>query len=256
MNATLNVARAVAKRNLRHALKNPALLLPSLLFPLLFLLAFAGGLSALGNAPGFHYAPGYTGFQFVFVFLQAAAFGGVFSAFALAADFESGFARRIMVAAPHRTGIVLGYVISAFVRFVLTGAVVFVAGLIGGMKILGTGIDVFGLIGLAFIVNVVAVLFGAGVALRARTLQAGPFMQLPIFLTLMIAPVYVPLPLLSGWIKAVASVNPATAILQAGRGFLAGVHQTTGLAFACAVALALVLAIWAVRGVRKAESAG
>ncbi len=41
------VALAVARRNLTHAFKNPALLVPAALFPLVFLLAFAGAAAAL-----------------------------------------------------------------------------------------------------------------------------------------------------------------------------------------------------------------
>ena len=42
--------------------------------------------------PGFDFPSGYTAFQFVFVLLQASAFGGVFTGFGIAADFENGFA--------------------------------------------------------------------------------------------------------------------------------------------------------------------
>ena len=77
-------------------------LLPSLIFPLFFFTAFAGGLSNVGNVPGFDFPSGYTAFQFVFVLLQAAAFGGVFTGFGIAADFENGFARRLLLA--RRTG--------------------------------------------------------------------------------------------------------------------------------------------------------
>ena len=54
---------------------------------LFFFAAFAGGLSAVGNVPGFDFPSGYTAFQFVFVLLQSAAFGGVFTGFAIARDF-------------------------------------------------------------------------------------------------------------------------------------------------------------------------
>ena len=67
-----SVAFTVAWRTLHNAFHNPALLLPSLLFPLFFFTAFAGGLSGLGEAPGFDFPSGYTAFQFVFVLLQAA----------------------------------------------------------------------------------------------------------------------------------------------------------------------------------------
>ena len=40
--------------------------------------------------------------------------------------------------------------------------------------------------------------------MRLRTMQAGPAMQMPVFLVLFLAPVYVPLDLLSGWLHAVA----------------------------------------------------
>jgi ABC-type multidrug transport system permease subunit len=248
-----SVALAVAKRSLTHAFKNPALLLPSILFPLVFLLAFAGGLSTIDKVPGFNYPPGYTTFQFVFVFLQSAAFGGVFTGFGIAADFESGFARRLLLAAPSRPALLLGYAMAAMVRFLFTAVWVTLAAFIGGLSIQGGGIDVFGLLALGLLVNVAATMFAAGVSYRARTLQAGPFMQIPIFLTLFLAPVYVPLPLLTGWIKGAASLNPATAFLQAGRGFLSGVHQTTGVAFLCAAALAALMGLYALRGLRKAE---
>jgi len=81
------VARGVAWRSIHNTLVSPAILLPSIIFPLFFLVAFAGGLSRLADVPNFHYAPGYTAFQFVFVFLQSAAFGGVFTGFAVARDF-------------------------------------------------------------------------------------------------------------------------------------------------------------------------
>ena len=86
------------------------------------------------------------------------------------------------------------------------------------MQVLGDGIDLFGLVLLGLLVNVAAVLWATGVAMRFRTLQAGPLMQVPVFLTLFLAPVYVPLDLLKGWIHAVAWSNPATFLLEAGRG--------------------------------------
>ena len=65
-------------------------------------------------------------------------------------------------------------------------------------------------------------LFGTGVAMRLRTMQAGPAIQTPAFLLLFLAPVWVPYDLLTGWVQAAASVNPVTLVLEAERGFLAG----------------------------------
>ena len=68
----------------------------------------------------------------------------------------------------------------------------------------------------ALLVNIAATLFGAGVALRTQDVQAGPLMQMPVFVLLFLAPVYVPLALLTGWIHTVASYNPVTALIDAG----------------------------------------
>src|SRR5262249_35808016 len=98
--------------------------------------------------------------------------------------------------------------------------------------------------------------FAAGIALRFRTIQAGPLMQTPVFLILFLAPVYVPLSLLTGWIHAVATVNPVTAILNGSRALLSGTEGRIALAFLVAGGVAVLVAPWAVRGLRKAEDAG
>ena len=54
--------------------------------------------------------------------------------------------------------------------------------------------------------------------MRFRSVQAGPLMQMPIFMVLFLSPVYVPLALLTGWIHAVARLNPITYVVGAGRG--------------------------------------
>jgi len=253
---TLYVAEGVAWRVLHNVFTNPSLLIPSLIFPLFFFTAFAGGLSRISQVPGFDYPLGYTAFQFVFVLLQSAAFGGVFTGFGIARDFESGFGRRLLLSAPHRTGIVLGYTVAAVARWAVTVGVVTAVALVVGMKVGGSGIDIAGLYMLGLIINLAAVLWAAGVALRLRTMQAGPVMQMPVFLLLFFAPVYVPLALLQGWIHDVARINPITRVLEAGRGFLAGTPTEVGLAFGVAGALVVLFSLWALRGLRSAEQAG
>jgi ABC-2 type transport system permease protein len=247
------VALAVAWRVVYKALTLPAFLLPALLFPLIFFLGFAGALGRVDQVPGFEYPAGYTAFQFAFVLLQSAAMGGVFTGFNIAHDFERGFARRLLIAAPNRAGIILGYALATMVRWSFNIAIVFAVALLIGMDVLGGPIDLFGLLVLGLIVNVIGLLWAAGVAFRLRSPQAGPIMQLPIFLLLFLAPVFVPIDLLQGWIHAVASVNPFTALLEASRSLLAGQEQGVLLAFGLAFPLSLLFAYWAVTGLRSAE---
>jgi ABC-2 type transport system permease protein len=121
------------------------------------------------------------------------------------------------------------------------------------MRVTGDGVDMFGLYGLAALLALAGYGWAAGVAFRFRSIQAGPLMQTPVFLIIFLAPVYVPLALLKGWIHAVASVNPATAFLEAGRGLISGVHDHTALAYVCALGLIALFGIWTLTGLRNAE---
>jgi len=250
---TWDVARALAWRQMRILLKNPSLFVPPMLFPLMSFTAFAGGLSQMRHVPGFDFKGGYTSFQFVFVLLQSAAFGGVFTGFGIARDFERGFARRLLIAAQRRSGLVAGYALASLMRWSMVAVMLTIVALIARMEIGGNGVDIVGLYTLALIVNVLGVLWAAGIALRFRSVQAGPLMQTPIFMLLFLAPVYVPLGLLQGWIHTVAKFNPFTAFVEAGRGFISGDPYHSAAAFGIALAMATLLSVWALRGLRRAE---
>jgi ABC-2 type transport system permease protein len=131
-----------------------------------------------------------------------------------------------------------------------------VVALIAGMNIFGGPLDVFGMYALALLINVAGLLWACGVAMRFRTIQAGPVMQMPVFLILFFAPVYVPLALLTGWIEAVATLNPLTYVLEAVRGLLAGDEVYVISSFSIALGLVSLFAVWSLRGLRKAEAAG
>jgi ABC-2 type transport system permease protein len=249
-----NVSLAVGWRVIHNVLHNPTLLIPGLIFPLINFVAFAGGLSRLRHVPGFDYAPGYSGFQFCFVLLQSAAFGGVFTGFGIARDFEYGFSRRLLLAASHRSGIIVGYAIGALLRWLITAAVVTAVALLAGMQIKGDGIDLVGMYTLAVVVNFAFLLWACGIAMRFQSIQAGPIMQTPVFLLLFFAPVYVPLKLLQGWIHGVAVANPITRLVEALRSLLAGQPAEVGIAYGVAFALAAGFAAWALWNLRYAES--
>jgi len=71
-----------------------------------------------------------------------------------------------------------------------------------------------------------------------------------------LAPVYVPLALVAGWVHDVAAYNPVTALLEASRGFIAGEPTKVGISAACLAGLIALTALWARGGLRSAEAAG
>jgi ABC-2 type transport system permease protein len=138
----------------------------------------------------------------------------------------------------------------------MIAVVLTVVALVAGMQVGGNGVDLVGLYGLAIIFNQVGLLWACGVAMRFRSTQAGPLMQTPVFLLLFLAPVYVPLSLLQGWIHEVARFNPLTFLVESGRGFIEGEPTQVAAAFSIALALLAVFAVWARTGLARAERAG
>lgn len=254
MGTWLTAVVGIGVRQTNALLKNPALLFPSLLFPLLFFAAFAGGLAELVRIPGFDYAPGYTSFQYVFVLFQSSMFGGIFVGFAVARDFESGFARRLMLAVPHRSAIPAGYAFAAMIRAAITIAFVTVVGLVAGVHLMGSALDIVALFVLALLSNLLGSLWSLGIALRFQSLSATPLMQVPFFILLFLAPVYVPLDLLAGWIAEIASVNPVTFLFEAGRALLAGEPGPIVAAWLVILVGGVVMGVWALLGLRAAET--
>ena len=233
------------KRQLGHAL-------PPLLIPLFFFAAFAGALGAIGNTEGFEYYS-YTAFQFVFVFFLTMIFCGVFTAMDIGGFYEAGMGRRLMLATPRRMAIVGGFLLSGILRGVLFGAIVWAIALASGMDVPGSPLDVAALLALGLLLNVATTLYGAGVALRLRTRAAGALILLPTYMAIFLTPIFSTRDQLTGWVATVADVNPLTAVLESGRGFLAGETESVALAFGVAAGLVIVFSAFAVRGMRSAE---
>lgn len=256
LRAIWRAAVAIAWRHLYKWLKQPANFLPTFLFPLLFFTSFAGGLSAVARVPGFDYEPGYTSFIFVFSLLQTCMFGGMATGFTIAGDFETGFATRMMLCTRSRLAILLGYLMSTFVRALFMSLVVTLVALLAGMEVHGSAVELAALYGLALLMSFVGTLWSSGVMFRGRSAQMAPAMQVPMFVALFLAPVFVPLDLLRTWLHGAATYNPITYVMEGSRSLLAGGTTHVAAALTCLAAMIAVLAVWAVRGVRSAERAG
>lgn len=253
----LTAAVAIARRHLYKWISVPANFMPTFIFPLIFFTGFAGSLGRIGDVPGFDYPANYTTWIFVFSLLQTCLFGGLATGFTIAAEFQTGFARRLMLAVADRRAILAGYILSTFVRAAIMSGVVTTVALTVGLDLGGGNVvEIIGLYLLSWTMSVVGTLWASGVMFRARDPQLGPAMQIPMFVAIFLAPVYVPLALLDGWLHAVASVNPISYVMTAGRNLLVGDLDGVLLAISSVVVLLALLSWWALSGVRSAERAG
>jgi ABC-2 type transport system permease protein len=171
-------------------------------------------------------------------------------------DVVNGFMDRLLVTAPKRAGIVFGYVAAMFIRAVIAAIVLTGAAFALGMHVKGGPLDILGLIGLAALINLTAALWSTGIAMHIRNINATALEILPIFLALFLTPVFLPLHLLHGWLHTVATGNPFTRPIEAGRSLIAGTPKDVLLAFAVMGGMTVAAALFAVWGVRRGAGGG
>jgi ABC-2 type transport system permease protein len=124
---------------------------------------------------------------------------------------------------------------------------------LGGVEVPGGALGIAMLLLACLGVGVAAACWALGLAYRFQTMQAAPLMQIGLFFVIFLSTSQMPIEGLSGWLEAVARLNPMTYVLGMGRsGFIGEVTWEAvwkGLA-----ALALLLALtssFATRGLRK-----
>jgi len=252
---TLTQVGYLARRSITRTVRQPILIIPSLVFPLFLLAVNSSGLEAATLLPGFP-TDSYLTFALGLTFMQGALFATMGAGQSIAGDIQHGFFNRLQLTPLRGPALIAGYAMAALARALLVWVVVTVVALATGAEIAGSVGDLLEILVIAVMLNFAATLFASGMAMRFRTLQAAPLIQLPAFLIIMTAPVYVPRDLIEGWVATVAGVNPMTATLEAARNLIIGAPAETLLALGVAAGLIAVTINWARTGLRRAEAAG
>ena len=97
----------IARRSLLQTLRQPALVIPPVVFPLLLVAVNVGGLDAATNLPGFP-TDSYIDFAIAIPFIQGALFAMINAGSALARDVETGFVRRLAMTPMQRAALLIG----------------------------------------------------------------------------------------------------------------------------------------------------
>jgi ABC-type multidrug transport system permease subunit len=242
---------ALMRRGLNEILRVPVAALPGVLAPTIFMLGLA---AVFGKAASL---PAYEGVSFLaFILpvgmLQGAGFTGAATGVNLARDIERGWFDRMLLAPTPRPVLLVGVVASACLRALLPATFLLCVAL-------ALGVDWPGLLELVLAAVLVMGLAAAMacyatlVALRFRTQQAAPLMQMGSFILVLFTTSYAPRELLSDWLGAIADVNPVTHVLEGVRqGFVGDVTwAATWPALVSIAGLVLVFGALAVRGMRR-----
>lgn len=215
MRHVLGVSAGLAWRSLILVRRMPSVFLPSLIMPLFILVATAGAFRGISLLPVFEGAS-YLAFTIPLATVMGAGFAGINAGMTLARDIEGGFVDRLVASPAPRVTLVLGPLMAAAVRSLFTTTVVLAAGLVGGVGLPGpAGTLTVYLLAVGFAAATAC--WSMGVALRTRTIQAAPLMQVVVFLAVFTSVAYAPREVLSGWLRTAADVNPVTYIMEASR---------------------------------------
>lgn len=220
----------MSQRSIIALVRQPALIVPSMIFPLFFA---ALGTSSFGRAitlPGFPPVQSFLDFALAGTIVQGVLFGSITGAAALATDIENGFFDRLLASPTSRTSILIGR---------LAGAMAFggaqTAFFIAVLLPFGLEID-SGPAGMALMVIggvLTALAIGAlmsAMALRTGSPEAvqGAFPLL--FILLFFSSAFFPRQTMTGIYRTLADLNPVSYLIEAFRALtIEGLSWTTAL---------------------------
>jgi ABC-2 type transport system permease protein len=205
---------SLARRSVIRTLRQPAAIVPALLFPLIFLAVSSAGASSAASIPGF---PADSYFEFVLAgtFVQGMMLAGVLSGSDLAVDVETGFLNRLSLTPMRGAAVLVGHIVGALTVGFIQGVTFIIVGLVFGAS-LASGIGgMFVLLALSLLVSLAFASLGSFVALRTGSSEAvqGVF---PLFFILIgFSSFFLPRELLAaGWFKTIATYNPASYLIE------------------------------------------
>jgi ABC-2 type transport system permease protein len=238
--STLSHVGWVARRSLRRTFRQPAFVVPPLLFPIILLAVNASGLNAAKNIPGFP-SDSYLDFALTVTFMQGALFTSMTAGTELANDIQTGFLNRLQLTPLGPWAILVGQLAGALTMALMGTVVYIVVGVIAGASLKAGAAGALVLIALALLV---ALGFGSlGMLIATRTGQAEAVQSLfPLmFVALFLSSMNLPRNLIEiEWFRTVATWNPISYLVEGMRSLIITGWDGTALwrGFAIGVALA------------------
>ena len=243
---------AVAGRSVRRALRQPAMAVPPLLFPVALLLVNSAGLEPSTTLPGFP-TDSFLAFALAVPFIQGALFATMNAGTDLARDIQTGFLNRLSLTSLRGSSLLAGQLSGIVVLGVIQAAFYILIGLVCGVRFAsGPG----GIVVLLLFSVVICLGFGAlgsFLALRTGSGEAVQGMFPLLFVFLFISSMNTPRDLIAvDWFRFLASINPVSYLIECVRSLIITGWDPKALALGFGVAsviavVALFLASWALR---------
>ena len=231
----------LARRSVLRTLRQPAQIVPALVFPLFLLAVNSGGLEDATNLPGFP-TDSYLTFALAVPFMQGALFSVMNAGTDLARDIETGFLNRLALTPLRGAALLSGLLAGAVVLGLLQAVTYLVVGLTAGAELAAGVGGALVIVALSVTITVAFGTIGLFAALRTGSGEAVQSLFPVFFVFLFLSSMALPLDLLqTDWFHTVASANPVSYLLQAFRSLLIEGWDLGELALGFGIAVAILL---------------
>ncbi len=214
MSAVLSQVGWVARRSVRRSLRQPAVIVPTVIFPLVLLAVNAAGLDEATRIPGFP-ADDYLDFAIAVTFMQAGLFATTAAGTELAHDIETGFLNRLALTPMRGLAVLLGQLAGAVTVGMLGSLIYLAVGLVAGVDVAAGAGGVAVLLLLALAICVAFASVGLFMGLRTGSGEAvqGAFPLL--FVLFFLSSMSLPRDLIeTDWFRTVATWNPMSYMVE------------------------------------------
>jgi ABC-2 type transport system permease protein len=242
----------LAARSVVRQVRQPAHVIPPILFPLALLAVNAGGLHAATNLPGFP-TDSFLAFALAIPFIQGALFATLNGGADLARDIQTGFLNRLSLTPLRGSALIAGHLSGVVVQGVFQAAVYLAVGLIVGVKLESGPLGAVVLLLLAALIALGFGAFGTFVALRTGSGEATQATFPIFFVFLFISSMNMPRNLMPiEWFRTAATINPVSYLIEGVRSLIitGWDAQALLLAFVIAIGFAVVatsLSAWSLK---------
>jgi ABC-2 type transport system permease protein len=234
------------RRNLRHILRYPTMLMMSLGVPVVLLLLFVGVFGNSLNA-GLANSDAYIDYVVPGILMMTVGYGGTTTALAVNRDMTEGIIARFRTMAISRTSVLTGHVVAAMIRTLVSIALVVGVALLMGFRPAAGPLDWLAVLGVFALLVLALSWLAAAIGLAARNAEGTSSFTLIVQILPFLSSAFVPPESMSGVVRWFAANEPFTPVTDTVRGLMLGtpVGNSGIIAVAWCVGLALIGYLWA-----------
>jgi len=240
----------MARRSVLQTLRQPAMVIPPIGFPLILMAVNAGGLESATRLPGFP-TDDYLNFVIAFPFIQGSLFAAINAGSSLARDVETGFLKRLALTPMQRAAMLLGNLAGVMTVALLSSCIYLGVGFAAGLHFEAGAGGVLVLLVLALLIALAFASLGALIGLRTGSGEAVQGIFPLLFVLVFLSSSALPRELIErDWFRTIATINPVSYLFEGLRSLV--IFGWDGEALALGFGVALAIAVLGVLGAASA----